>query len=405
MAVGIPPSLEAPEVAGFKLSTAACGIKANGKQDLLLVRMEPAASVAGVFTRNQVVAAPVQLCRDRLSEQTARGLLVNSGNANACNGPQGMLDALALSHAVSDALNAPDDHVFVSSTGVIGEALPVEKPLAVIKEMAIKAKSASWDQAAKAIMTTDTFPKVESRIIATPEGDANIVGIAKGAGMIHPNMATLLVYLFTDATVAAPALQTMLKRAMTNSFNSITVDGDTSTNDTVLLFASGAAGLPEITDADHPSAKPVADAINEICQALAHWIIKDAEGATKFISVTVSGARSVSDAKQIAMTVAKSPLVKTACYGNDPNWGRILAAVGYAEVPLDVDAVDIFLGDVQIVSKGGRAGRYTEQAGKAVMQKEEIAIHINLNLGDAHHTVWTSDLSQGYVSINADYRT
>ncbi|MBF0584057.1 MAG: bifunctional glutamate N-acetyltransferase/amino-acid acetyltransferase ArgJ [Magnetococcales bacterium] len=405
MAVSHAPFPAIPAVAGFRLATTACGLKQNGAPDLLLVEMSDPCSVAGVFTRNQVVAAPVTLCRERLPTGTARALLVNAGNANAANGAQGMQRALTLSRCVADNLQVPESHIFVASTGVIGVPLPLEGPLQAIPQLSARLRPGDWEAAAQAIMTTDTFAKGAVRHFEQAGHPALLAGICKGSGMIHPDMATMLGFLFTDAAVQPPVLQTLLQRAMATSFNSITVDGDTSTNDTVLLFASGCCGAPPLDDPDAAEAEPLATALNSLCQSLAHEIVRDGEGATKFIHVCVSGARTQAEARQVAFAVAKSPLVKTACAGSDPNWGRILAAVGYAGVPIEAERLSLTLGDVPVVAQGGRLPQYHKAQGEAVMQQEEIRIQIGLGLGEASHTVWSCDLTHDYITINAEYHT
>ncbi|MBF0425459.1 MAG: bifunctional glutamate N-acetyltransferase/amino-acid acetyltransferase ArgJ [Magnetococcales bacterium] len=405
MAVGTPPAIDIPAIPGFRLAATACGLKTNGRPDLLLVQMQPAATVAGLFTRNQVAAAPVTLCRQRLPGGKAAALLVNAGNANAGTGAPGMMRARASTQCVAQTLAIAEEQVFVSSTGVIGQPLPVEKIEAAIPGLAAALAADAWADAATAITTTDTFPKARHRRCVIEGRPVLLAGIAKGAGMIHPDMATMLVYLFTDVAISTAAWQQLLAQAVEASFNSITIDGDTSTNDTVLGFASGLAGNAPITDADAPAARPFADALNDLCLELAHWIVRDGEGATKFITITVTGAPSEAAARQIGKVVAHSQLVKTACFGNDPNWGRILAAVGRAGVPIDPTAVDIHLGEVAIVERGGLAPTYTEAQGARVMAEPEIAIRIDLHAGSATTTTWTCDLSHDYVSINADYRT
>ncbi|MBF0137376.1 MAG: bifunctional glutamate N-acetyltransferase/amino-acid acetyltransferase ArgJ [Magnetococcus sp. DMHC-1] len=405
MAVGTPPPIDFPPVPGFRVAATACGLKTNGRPDLLLIHMHPAASVAGVFTRNQMAAAPVQICRQRLAGGRAEALLVNAGNANAGTGPQGMHNALTVSEAVAQKLGVSNDHVFVSSTGVIGQPLNVAKIRVAIPHLVTNLRADAWADAAVAITTTDTFPKARHRRCILDGRPVVLAGMAKGAGMIHPDMATLLSYVFTDAAIAPSAWQQLLARAVQASFNCITVDGDTSTNDTLMGFASGVAGNPLLTDPDSPSATPLANALNDLCLELAHLVVRDGEGATKFITITVAGAACVEDAQKIGKVVAHSQLVKTACFGNDPNWGRILAAIGRAGVPIDVNGVDIFLGGVQIVQQGGLAPSYTEAQGAHVMAAPEITIHIDLHAGQATATTWTCDLSHDYVTINADYRT
>ncbi|MBF0154379.1 MAG: bifunctional glutamate N-acetyltransferase/amino-acid acetyltransferase ArgJ [Magnetococcales bacterium] len=405
MAVGVTPPIDFPPVAGFRVAATACGLKTNGRPDLILVHMQPTAAVAGVFTRNLVAAAPVQICRERLPGGEAAALLVNAGNANAGTGAQGMKHALEVSHTVARELAVADGRIFLSSTGVIGQPLPVDKIQGAIPGLVANLCADGWDDAARAITTTDTFPKARHRRCTLDGRPVIVAGMAKGAGMIHPDMATMLAYVFTDAAITSQAWQQLLTRAAQKSFNCITVDGDTSTNDTLLGFASGLAGNDPLTDPDSPSAAPLATALTDLCLELAQLIVRDGEGATKLITITVSGAATEAAARHIGKVVAHSPLVKTACFGHDPNWGRILAAVGRAGVPLDVEAVDIHLGDVQIVHKGGLAPSYTEEQGARVMAAPEITIRIDLHAGQATATTWTCDLSHDYVTINADYRT
>ena len=404
MAVTHAPFPIIPPVPGFRMASTACGIKQNGQTDLLLVEMAPS-SVAGVFTRNLIKAHPVILCQQRLAHPTAQALLVNSGNANAANGIQGLKDAQTLSKKVSDLLNLPEESVFVASTGIIGQNLPTQNALQAIPKLVAQLTPEGWEEGAKAIMTTDTFPKGGFRIFKQNSKDTLLAGIAKGSGMIHPNMATMLGFLFTDAAITSSALNTLLQRAVQVSFNSITVDGDTSTNDTVLLFASGHNGETPIENPDDPQAKPLADALTNLCQELAQTIVRDGEGASKFIQITVEQASTPEMAKQVALSIAKSPLVKTACAGSDPNWGRILNAVGYSGVTLDPNQIDLFLDHVLVVKNGQRSPLYTDDLGEAVMQKEEITLTITLGLGDFKHTIWTCDLTHDYISINADYHT
>ncbi|OSM02175.1 bifunctional glutamate N-acetyltransferase/amino-acid acetyltransferase ArgJ [Magnetofaba australis] len=406
MAVGAPPDLsQLPAVAGFETAATHCGIKKNGALDLLLARMAADTAVAGVFTNNRVVAAPVTLCRDHLANERAGALLVNSGNANACTGPQGMLNALSNARAVADLLEIPDGAVFLSSTGVIAEPLPAQKINDALPGLRDALAPGKWEAAARAIATTDTFPKGGARHVEIDGAPVTLVGIAKGSGMIHPDMATMLGYIFTDAFIAPRALQTLLERANGVSFNCISVDGDTSTNDTCMLFASGQAEHALIEDPDDPRAAAFAHALESLAKELAQWIVRDGEGASKFLTLRVTGAPDDAGAKQVAMSVARSSLVKTACAGSDPNWGRIIAAVGYAGVPFDPDATTIHLGEALIVERGGRAASYTEEMGQAVMKRDEIEISIDLGSGDGRAEVWSCDLTHEYVSINADYRT
>ncbi|MBF0383510.1 MAG: bifunctional glutamate N-acetyltransferase/amino-acid acetyltransferase ArgJ [Magnetococcales bacterium] len=394
-----------PPVPGFKTAATACGIKKNGQMDLLLVSMAPNTTVAGLYTQNRVVAAPVTLCKQRLPNGNAQALIVNSGNANVANGPQGMKTAQTITQTVAEALAVPKESVFTASTGVIGETLPIDKPLAAIANLCASLSDNSWLTAAQAIMTTDTCPKAATRQIELDGKSVTIRGIAKGAGMIHPNMATMLAFIFTDAAITSPALQTILDEAVDCSFNSVSVDGDTSTNDTLMAFASGLAENDTIKDPRTKEALPLVEAINDICQELAQWLIRDGEGVTKFVTIDVKGAKNPAAAKQVAMSVAKSPLVKTALAGCDPNWGRILCAIGYAGVEFNVDEIDIFLGDVQIVKGGVRDPNYREEQGQRVMGEEEITIAIDLKNGSGKSRVWSCDLTHEYININADYRT
>ncbi|MEO5330767.1 MAG: bifunctional glutamate N-acetyltransferase/amino-acid acetyltransferase ArgJ [Magnetococcus sp. YQC-5] len=394
-----------PALAGFRLSSAACGIKTGNREDLLLVEMTPAATVAGVFTRNRIHAAPVALCRQRLSNGQARALLVNSGNANAVTGPQGMHNALTVSQAAASLLQIPEEHIFVASTGVIGVPLPIERILHALPDLHASLQPGNWENGVKAIMTTDTFPKLSFRIFELEGRQITLIGMAKGAGMIRPDMATMLAFLFTDAAVTPAVLQTLLERAVETSFNSITVDGDQSTNDTALLFASQQAQNKLLDHPDDPKAAPFAQALNAVCLDLAHAIVRDGEGATKFVAVTVSGAITEIEAKQAALAVANSPLVKTALAGSDPNWGRILAAVGASGVTLDPARVSLWLGEVPVLKQGQCADSYKEEQGAAVMAAQEIAIRLDLDMGTAVRTVWTCDLTHDYISINADYRS
>nr|CRH06796.1 bifunctional arginine biosynthesis, Glutamate N-acetyltransferase [Candidatus Magnetococcus massalia] len=405
MAVGAPPTLELPPVAGFRAAATACGVKKGEILDLMLVEMDSDTRAAGTFTKNRVCAAPVILCRDRLPEGRAGALLVNAGNANACTGPKGMLDALANSKCVADSLNISDNAVFISSTGVVGEPLPVDKINGAIPGLVEALAPGNWQAAAEAIMTTDTFAKTATRNCTIEGQTVTLVGMAKGSGMIHPNMATMLSYIFTDAAIESEALQALLTRATELSFNCITVDGDSSTNDTLMLFASGQAGEEWMRDAADPRLADFSRALNELAIELAQWVVRDGEGASKFVTIKVEQARSEAEAKQVAMSVAQSSLVKTACAGSDPNWGRIHVAVGYSGVDVEEDLIDIYLGDALIVEKGQRAASYREEMGQAVMDREEITITIQLGQGSDEATVWTCDLTHGYITINADYRT
>ncbi|MFA5983070.1 MAG: bifunctional glutamate N-acetyltransferase/amino-acid acetyltransferase ArgJ [Methylococcaceae bacterium] len=393
-----------PEVAGITLGTACAGIKQTLRDDLLLVEMAEHATCAAVFTQNAFCAAPVVVAKAHLN-QAPRWLLVNSGNANAGTGEQGMQDALASCRAVVEVSGGYAEQVLPFSTGVIGQALPIEKIMAAMPKVFDNLSPAHWPLAAQAIMTTDTYPKAVTTVITLEGQPVTINGIAKGAGMIQPNMATLLGFIATDAKIAQPLLQTCLAMAVEQSFNLITVDGDTSTNDACVLMASGCALAPEILP-ESSNYTLFAEAILSVCKQLAEAIIRDGEGATKLIRIVVAEAQTDAEAICIAKTIAHSPLVKTAFFASDPNWGRILAAVGRAEVDqLVVEKVRIYLDDVCIVSQGGRDLAYTEAAGQAVMNQSEISVRIFLGRGNACQEVLTCDFSYDYVKINAEYRT
>ncbi|GAB0057966.1 Glutamate N-acetyltransferase/amino-acid [Candidatus Magnetaquicoccaceae bacterium FCR-1] len=408
MAVSPPPIPDfLPPLAGFRLAVASCGIK-NGRRerdDLLLVEMAPETTVAGLFTRNRVQAAPVVLSRQRLAWGRARGLLVNSGNANAVTGEAGMRAALETSALAAHLIGADEHELFVASTGVIGTPLPVEQIVSEMPGMVDSLAAGGWERAARAIMTTDTFPKLASRECRIGAESVRIIGMTKGAGMIRPDMATMLAFLFTDADIASASLRTLLNRAVAGSFNAISVDGDQSTNDTMLLFASGRAGNGRVESADDPRLAEFAQALHAVCRELAQAIVRDGEGASKFVTLTVSGAAGDAEAKQVAMAIANSPLVKTALAGSDPNWGRILAAAGYAGVGFDPGALSLWLGEVLVVERGQLANTYEEARGAAVMAAAEIAIRLDLGGGAGTSTVWTCDLTHDYITINADYRT
>jgi len=393
MAVGPATLPPLHPVKGFRLGIASAGIKKPGRKDLVLMELAEGSSVAGVFTRNAFCAAPVRICKEHLNRADARYLLVNTGNANAGTGEQGMQDALRCCEAVAETCQVAVETVLPFSTGVIGEPLPVEKILAALDAAKANLSGDNWEAAAEGIMTTDTRPK------------ATLTGISKGSGMIMPNMATMLGYVATDAEIPQPLLQQWLSRETERSFNRITVDGDTSTNDACMLVATGASGVL-IDGTDPELAELFTAALERVMLDLAQAIVRDGEGATKFVEVRVDAAASTREALDVAYTIAHSPLVKTALFASDPNWGRILACVGRAGVEnLDLDALQIYLNDVCIVEQGGRAASYTEEAGQAVMDGEEILIRVVLNRGEVTERVWTTDLSHDYVSINADYRS
>ncbi|MFW2374283.1 MAG: bifunctional glutamate N-acetyltransferase/amino-acid acetyltransferase ArgJ [Gammaproteobacteria bacterium] len=404
MAVGLKEPQRLLPIKGIKTSAIAAGIKKSASQDLVLFELAEASRCAAVFTRNLFCAAPVTLAKLHLSKQAPRYLLINSGNANAGTGDQGMHDAIQCCQIVAEQAGCTAAEVLPFSTGVIGENLPVNKFSAAMPELVAALDDDAWMQAGRGIMTTDTLMKGVSKQIELDDKTITITGIAKGSGMIRPDMATMLSYIGTDLAIAHALLQQCLERAVQQSFNAITVDGDTSTNDACVLVATGQAGNSEISeeDADY---RLFEHALVEVCEFLAQAIIRDGEGATKFITLEVVNAASNQNARDIAYTVAHSPLVKTALFASDPNWGRILAAVGRSGVDLDLDRVEIFLGEVCIVNQGGRAASYTEAQGQAVMSGDEITLRIDLHAGNNSARVWTCDLSYDYVRINAEYRS
>lgn len=406
MAVGEYPFPYMYPVAGVKLATVSAGIKKVGRRDVVLFELAQGANVAGVFTRNAFCAAPVTLCRKHLAEAPIRYLIINSGNANACTGEQGLRDAFATCEAIAALTGVKPEQVLPFSTGVIGEPLPVNKIVAVIPEAISKVSEQGWGDAGAGIMTTDTRPKGFSQQFDYQGKIITVNGIAKGAGMIKPNMATMLGYIATDAKIAQPLLQQLAREAADQSFNRITIDGDTSTNDSCILIASGQVDLPEISMAQGELYEKLRSVIFAAHTHLAKSIVSDGEGATKFVTVAVSGGEDRDECLNVAYAVAHSPLIKTALFASDPNWGRIVAAIGYAGVKdLDAAKVRVHLNDVLIVENGGRASSYTEEQGQAVMQGSEICIGINLNRGNFTETIWTTDLSYEYVRINADYRS
>lgn len=392
-------------VAGFELGTASAGIKTPGRKDVVLMRICDSASVAGVFTLNAFCAAPVQICKQHLADSKSQYFIVNTGNANAGTGQEGVDDAVATCKAVADLCNTGAAAVLPFSTGVIGEKLSVEKLISALPAAKEALSVDGWDAAAEGILTTDTRIKGASTQFVYQGQVVTVTGISKGSGMIKPNMATMLGYVATDADIAPGLLQRLLIDATNCSFNRITVDSDTSTNDSCMLVATGMSGVL-VSEDDLEALSAFSDALFKVMQELAHAIVRDGEGATKFVTIKVESALNKEEALKTAFDIAHSPLVKTALFASDPNWGRILAVVGRAEiVDLDLDALQIYLGDVCIVSQGGRDSAYTEDAGQAVMNGEEILIRVVLNRGDVAETVWTTDLSHDYVSINADYRS
>ncbi|GAB6043798.1 bifunctional glutamate N-acetyltransferase/amino-acid acetyltransferase ArgJ [Endothiovibrio diazotrophicus] len=405
MAVGLQGLPVLHPVPGVRLGAAAAGIRYQGRDDLVVLELAEGGRGAAVFTRNAFCAAPVTLARRHLAAGAPRFLLVNSGNANAGTGAAGMVAAEASCAALAGLAGCAAQAVLPFSTGVIGEPLNVERLAAGLPAALADLSEAGWERAARAIMTTDTVAKGASRQVVIEGRTVTVTGIAKGSGMIRPDMATMLAYVATDAPVSAERLQECLEEAVNESFNRITVDGDTSTNDACVLVASGRAEIPEIQGYG-PAFETLCEAVTAVCMELAQAIIRDGEGATKFITVEVLGGRDERECLDVAYTIAHSPLVKTAFHASDPNWGRILAAVGRAGVEeMDLDAVTIRLGEVCIVRDGGRDPAYTEAAGQAVMNEPEITVTVDLGRGDAKERVWTTDLSYEYVRINAEYRT
>ena len=416
----MPVNLSAPDprdlhpVAGVRIGTAMAGVRKAGRRDLTLFALDAGAQVAGVFTLNRFCAAPVQVCREHLAGAAGAGgvraLVVNTGNANAGTGEQGLARARATCEAAARLLGVGPRQVLPFSTGVIMEPLPVERIEAGLPDALAALAADRWAEAAEAIMTTDTLPKAASRRVTLASGaTVAVTGIAKGAGMIRPNMATMLGFVATDAAVEPAALQALAKLAADRSFNRITIDGDTSTNDSFVLVASGAAGNAPIASFDEGcggDAVLLRDAVVEVSRQLAQAIVRDGEGATKFITVRVEGGRDEAECRQVAYAVAHSPLVKTAFFASDPNLGRILAAVGYAGIDdLDQTLIDLFLDEVRVVVAGGRDPAYREEDGSRVMKRSEITVRIDLHRGAAEAVVWTCDLSHDYVTINADYRS
>ncbi|MCG8518953.1 MAG: bifunctional glutamate N-acetyltransferase/amino-acid acetyltransferase ArgJ [Pseudomonadales bacterium] len=405
MAVGPGTLPEFAPVGGVRLGVASAGIKTPGRQDLVVFELAEGARVAGIFTQNRFCAAPVRVAREHLQLGQPRYLVINTGNANAGTGAQGMADARATCEALAQAAGVAPSQVLPFSTGVIGEPLPLQRLVSALPAALANLDQGAWAEAAAGIMTTDTRPKGASTQVTLGDRVITISGISKGAGMIRPNMATMLGFIATDADIEPGLLQTLASELGDQSFNRITIDSDTSTNDACMLVATGAAGGDSLT-ADSAELGVFREALAQVYLELAHAIVRDGEGATKFVTLEVSEAATQEEALAVAYTVAHSPLVKTALFASDPNWGRILAAVGRAGIDdLDLDALEIWLGDVCLVRDGGRAADYSEARGQEVMDREEITIHINLRRGEVFERVWTCDFSHDYVTINAEYRT
>ena len=394
-------------VPGFAIGTAMAGVRKANRRDLVVMTLAEGSAVAGVFTQNRFCAAPVQVCREHLAAGAGiRAIVVNTGNANAGTGADGLARARRTCEALAGHLGVKPAQVLPFSTGVIMETLPVERIEAGLPAALASLSEAAWADAAQCIMTTDTVPKAASRQVVIGGRTVTVTGISKGAGMIRPNMATMLGFVATDAVIAPALLQPLVKRAADASFNRITIDGDTSTNDSFVLVATRRAGHVEITSLDSADGRALAEAVLAVAQQLAQAIVRDGEGATKFITVTVQGGRSEAECRLAAYAIAHSPLVKTAFFASDPNLGRILAAVGYAGIDdLDQGLIDLHLDDVHVVERGGRRPQYQEADGQRVMKQSEITVRVHLHRGPAEATVWTCDLSHDYVSINADYRS
>jgi glutamate N-acetyltransferase/amino-acid N-acetyltransferase len=408
MPVNLRPPLpeDCPPVAGVRLGVTEAGIRKPNRKDLLLIELAPGSKVAGVFTRNRFCAAPVIVCREHLARGAVRAMVVNTGNANAGTGEAGLAAARATCEALAGLLGCSASEVLPFSTGVIMEALPVERVVAGLAPALAAMTRSGWLDAAEAIMTTDTVPKACSRRIELGGCPVTVTGIAKGAGMIRPDMATMLGFIATDAAVSQNALDWCVREAADRSFNRITVDGDTSTNDSFLLMATGAAGNAEITHLDSSEGRILAQAVIEVAATLARAIVRDGEGATKFIAIAVENGRDEEECRRVGYAIAHSPLVKTAFFASDPNLGRILAAIGNAGVAdLDIGRLRMWLDEVLVAAGGGRHPDYREEDGARVMRQDEITIRIDLARGDASSTIWTCDFSYDYVRINADYRT
>ncbi|RYE07516.1 MAG: bifunctional glutamate N-acetyltransferase/amino-acid acetyltransferase ArgJ [Hyphomicrobiales bacterium] len=394
-----------PEIAGVRFATAAAGIKYKNRTDVLLAAFDAGTTVAGVFTSSKCPSAPVDWCRDNLAQGSARALLVNSGNANAFTGMKGKQAVRRSAEIVSAALDVQQHEIFLASTGVIGEPLDADKFADVAGEAALRLAPGPWIEAAKAIMTTDTYPKVALATVDFDGVTVSISGIAKGSGMIAPSMATMLSFIFTDAPISSGVLQKLLQPLIQRSFNAVTVDSDTSTSDTCLVFATGKASIDAINSTDDPRAKVFAEALGDVLHELAIHVVRDGEGATKMVTVNVEGAVSDDSAFRIAQSIANSPLVKTAIAGEDANWGRVVMAVGKAGEPADRDRLMIAFGEHVLAENGERAASYDEAATSAYMKNEELELRVGLGLGHGTATVYTCDLTHGYIDINGSYRS
>ncbi len=401
-----------PEIGGVTFAAGAAGVKYQGRDDVMLAQIAAGSAVAGVFTRSATRSGPVLDCQAKLVElqksdtvADVMGVVVNSGNSNAFTGKTGDASVEFVSASAAKVLKTNPKNILTSSTGVIGEPLPHDKIIAVLGDLSANLSSANGAAAAGAILTTDTFAKGSAHSIEIGGKTIQIAGFAKGSGMIAPDMATMLVYIFTDAAVTSTALQHIISAQNQTTFNAITVDSDTSTSDTLLVYATGAAGNAQITDADSPEGQKLAAALHQVMRELAHLVVKDGEGATKFIEVAVTGASSDTSAQTVALAIANSPLVKTAAAGEDPNWGRVVMAVGKSGEPADRDKISIHFGDILVAENGWVSPDYTEDAGVAYMKNQELKISTDLGIGTGTAQVWTCDLTHGYITINADYRS
>lgn len=391
-----------PAIRGVRFATTQAGVRYEGRDDVMLAVLSPGATIAGAFTRSATRSAAVLDCQEKNGQISDQGaaILVNSGNANAFTGRHGRESVKAVTEAAAQALNLPESRIFTSSTGVIGEPLPHDKITAKLDELTVNLSPDGIKDAANAIMTTDTFPKGSGTIVHIDGQPVHIAGIAKGSGMIAPDMATMLVYIFTDAVVDQPVLQSMVSALNEKTFNCITVDSDTSTSDTLIVGATGASGI-RVTE----NSVGFMEGLRQVMLDLAHQVVRDGEGATKFVEISVTGASSDADARTHAMAIANSPLVKTAIAGEDANWGRVVMAIGKSGAPADRDTLSIWFGDIRVAYEGWVDPEYSETAASAYMKRQELAIHVDLGLGGGTAVVWTCDLTHGYIDINADYRS
>ncbi len=397
------PSL--PNIAGVRLGAVAAGIRYRGRHDLMAAVLDPGTTIAGVFTRSKAPGAPIVWCREILHTGTARAIIVNSGNANVFTGKVGRAAVVDTAARVASVLGCASDQVYISSTGVIGEILPVDRVLSAVPDLIASVSAEGWTTAARAIMTTDTFPKGATRTARIDGITVTINGFAKGSGMIAPDMATMLGYVFTDAALAAPVLQSLLRAGSERSFNAITVDSDTSTSDTVLLAATGKAGNAPITRPNDPRLRDFRRKLDSLLLDLAQQVVRDGEGAEKFVEIRVTGAKSIRAARKIGMTIGNSPLVKTALAASDANWGRIVAAVGRSGEEVDRDRLTVKIGGVVIATEGGLVPGYDETPVAAHMRGREILIEVDIGIGRGKSTVWTCDLTHRYIDINGSYRS